>query len=264
MSGWRAALLVPVAFTAAVACGTGGSINGTAPPTPAPTTPGATLSPAPTTSPTSPPPTTKPPVRPPVSETLRIGDHGARVLQLQQGLVRLGYWLGTPDGTFGEDTEQAVYALQHVAGLQADGVAGRQTLSALARGARPVPRTASGDALEVDIEQQVLLVVIDGRLDAILHVSSGGDYLYVDSGVTSRASTPRGRYRVERRVDGWDHSTLGWLWRPAYFVGGYALHGYAEVPPYPASHGCVRVSMAGMNWLWATGAVRVGQPMWVY
>jgi lipoprotein-anchoring transpeptidase ErfK/SrfK len=27
----------------------------------------------------------------------------------------------------------------------------------------------------------------------------------------------------------------------SYFTGGYALHEYPDVPPYPASHGCVRV-----------------------
>jgi len=28
-----------------------------------------------------------------------------------------------------------------------------------------------------------------------------------------------------------------------YFIGGFAIHGYVDVPPYPASHGCVRVPM---------------------
>ena len=27
----------------------------------------------------------------------------------------------------------------------------------------------------------------------------------------------------------------------SYFIRGYAIHGYASVPPYPASHGCLRV-----------------------
>ena len=26
-----------------------------------------------------------------------------------------------------------------------------------------------------------------------------------------------------------------------YFIGGYAIHGYAVVPNYAASHGCLRV-----------------------
>jgi lipoprotein-anchoring transpeptidase ErfK/SrfK len=33
------------------------------------------------------------------------------------------------------------------------------------------------------------------------------------------------------------------LWYPSYFLRGFAIHGYPEVPAYPASHGCVRVPM---------------------
>ena len=32
-----------------------------------------------------------------------------------------------------------------------------------------------------------------------------------------------------------------WLPWASYFVGGIAFHEYPDVPPYPASHGCVRV-----------------------
>ena len=52
-------------------------------------------------------------------------------------------------------------------------------------------------------------------------------------------NTPVGRWRVYRKVPGWD-----WvLWYPMYFLRGFAVHGYPSVPPYPASHGCVRVPM---------------------
>ena len=33
------------------------------------------------------------------------------------------------------------------------------------------------------------------------------------------------------------------LWYPSYFLRGFAIHGYPEVPAYPASHGCVRIPM---------------------
>ncbi|MGC1210903.1 MAG: L,D-transpeptidase [Micromonospora sp.] len=39
--------------------------------------------------------------------------------------------------------------------------------------------------------------------------------------------------------------------RPKYFEEqGIAIHGYTSVPPYPASHGCVRVTLPAMDWLW--------------
>jgi PKD domain/L,D-transpeptidase catalytic domain len=30
---------------------------------------------------------------------------------------------------------------------------------------------------------------------------------------------------------------------PSYFLRGFAVHGYPDVPPYPASHGCTRIPM---------------------
>jgi lipoprotein-anchoring transpeptidase ErfK/SrfK len=47
-----------------------------------------------------------------------------------------------------------------------------------------------------------------------------------------------------------------------YFIGGYAIHGYFDVPTYNASHGCLRIPNADAvsvyNW------VRVGDRIDVY
>jgi len=39
----------------------------------------------------------------------------------------------------------------------------------------------------------------------------------------------------------WSVPFSSWLPNASYFDGGIAFHEYADVPPYPASHGCVRV-----------------------
>jgi lipoprotein-anchoring transpeptidase ErfK/SrfK len=55
------------------------------------------------------------------------------------------------------------------------------------------------------------------------------------------------------------------LWRPKYFTWtGIAVHGYTSVPPYPASHGCARVSNNAINWIWDTNQMPIGTPVWVY
>ena len=195
---------------------------------------------------------------------LRPGSRGPDVLALQNRLSALGYWLGTPDGVYGELTVQAVVALQKAAGISRDGVAGPQTAAALARGGRPSARTTSGRVVEIDLARQLLLVVSDGHVQWVLDTSTGGGYRYADEGQWYAAVTPRGTFTVGWQVDGWMHSTLGWLWRPKYFNGGIAVHGYAEVPPYPASHGCVRVSIEAMNWIWATGQIPIGSRVVVY
>jgi peptidoglycan hydrolase-like protein with peptidoglycan-binding domain len=101
---------------AVAACGSGASRSATG----TTTTTSAT---APTTAPSTVPPTTaapttSPTTAPPAASLLHRGDTGAAVRSLQQRLTTLGYWLGAPNGVFGDSTQQAVYALQKVAGLR--------------------------------------------------------------------------------------------------------------------------------------------------
>jgi peptidoglycan L-alanyl-D-glutamate endopeptidase CwlK len=63
--------------------------------------------------------------------TLKMGDRGPEVKQLQQRLLQLGFSPGTPDGHFGQNTRSAVSSFQRSRGLVADGIAGPATLSAL-------------------------------------------------------------------------------------------------------------------------------------
>ncbi|MBD1807081.1 peptidoglycan-binding protein [Microcoleus sp. FACHB-SPT15] len=65
---------------------------------------------------------------------LQRGDSGLAVRQLQQRLRREGYNPGAIDGIFGRDTQRAVQEFQRANGLYVDGVAGRETLTALGIG----------------------------------------------------------------------------------------------------------------------------------
>jgi lipoprotein-anchoring transpeptidase ErfK/SrfK len=186
---------------------------------------------------------------------LRPGDSGAAVLALQRRLTDLGYSLGATDGQYGTSTQHAVIAFQKAARLTLrDGVAGPVTLAALDRDSRLRPRSTSGRVVEVDLALQLLLVAVDGRVQWVMDTSTG----------SVPGTTPAGRFTVLRQVDGYDPGPLGVLYRPKYFVGGVAVHGYPTVPPYPASHGCVRVTNAAMDWLWSNQALPIGGPVWVY
>lgn len=59
--------------------------------------------------------------------TLKYGDSGDRVTELQTALVKLGYSTNGIDGRFGAGTQKAVIAFQKANGLTADGLAGTQT-----------------------------------------------------------------------------------------------------------------------------------------
>jgi Putative peptidoglycan binding domain/L,D-transpeptidase catalytic domain len=185
-------------------------------------------------------------------------------LALQQRLSSLGYWLGTPDGRFGDGTEQAVYALQKAADITRDGIVGPVTERALAEGIVPHPRSTSGTLIEVDLENDLLMFVQNGRLSFTLDTSTGGGYGYTDDGVTAIADTPVGLFHIYRQVFGTVVDSLGQLWSPKFFNEGFAIHGDIDVPPYPVSHGCVRVSNEAIERIWSSNLAPIGTPVWVY
>jgi len=195
---------------------------------------------------------------------LQLGDSGPAVFALQTYLTTLGYWLGPRDGVFGDSTQQAVYALEKAGGLVRSGVVGTQAALALARGVRPTPRPASGNLIEVDLKDDLLMVIQGGKLTHTFNTSTGGGYTYVDGGVTSVAITPTGVFHIFAAIDGLDVDSLGALWRPRFFDGGFAIHGDSYVPPVPVSHGCVRVSNEAINWIWANNIAPIGEEVWVY
>lgn len=74
--------------------------------------------------------------------TLRQGDRGTYVVELQTMLKKLGYLSGAADGIFGSNTAAAVRAFQAANGLTADGVVGAKTWAALDKAvAPPAPPT---------------------------------------------------------------------------------------------------------------------------
>ena len=74
---------------------------------------------------------------------LKNGSRGELVKALQTRLNEQGYKAGTADGIFERNTEQAVKALQIVAGITVDGKVGKNTWTALLEGrAAGVPASA--------------------------------------------------------------------------------------------------------------------------
>jgi lipoprotein-anchoring transpeptidase ErfK/SrfK len=205
------------------------------------------------------------PVPPPYAgAVLAPGDVGAQVLALQQRLTSLGYWLGTPNGSFGDATEQAVLALQKAAGIATNGLVGPPTVAALAAGALPTPRATKGYAIEVNLKTQLVMFVNNGQIVHVLNTSTGGGYTYTEGGASDVAITPTGVFHIERAINGLVKDTLGLLWRPRYFYDGYAIHGDGYVPAVAVSHGCVRVSNEAIDWIWSEDLAPIGTEVWVY
>jgi N-acetylmuramoyl-L-alanine amidase len=194
---------------------------------------------------------------------LSSGMVGADVLSLQRFLAAHHYTPGALNGRYGYDTVHAVMTFQKVHGLRAHG---RWTRTEQTRSQRPTAwrlrYPSAGRAAEIDVSKQVLVLSVAGKVVRIIDVSTGNEELYTVDGRTSRAHTPRGRFSVYRKISGVRISRLGALYRPSYFLRGWAIHGSNSVPSYPASHGCVRITNSNTDRVY--GFLRVGTPVAVY
>ena len=147
-------------------------------------------------------------------------------------------------------TWHAVVAFQGWSVLVRDGVVGPKTRAALAHARIPRPwSTATG--FEVHIAQQVLLIVVHGRVQRTIHVATG----------RPGWPTPVGHFAIQSRdLMSWSAPFQVWMPLAQYFDDGYAMHEFPDVPAYPASHGCIRVPSEEAQTVWQFG--RIGMRLW--
>ena len=190
-------------------------------------------------------------LRPP---NLSVGTTGPAVAELARRLAALHYAVPSFSSTFGNDLVESVWAFQKVQGLDRTGSVDASFWTRLEKPRVPTPRYGDpADHIEVDKAHQVLYIVRSGKITLISPVATAGIAGYY---------TPVGKFAIYDKRPGWDTSPLGVLWNPMYFVGGYAIHGGDPVPPYPASHGCVRVPDFVISRLFASEPY--GEVVYVY
>jgi peptidoglycan hydrolase-like protein with peptidoglycan-binding domain len=178
--------------------------------------------------------------------TLALGSRGASVRALEQRLIAMHYALRGIDASFGDYDYAAVLAFQKVHRLARTGRVDAPLWRRISASRTP-PARYRGTHVEVDKTRQVLFEVRNGKVVLVVHVSTG-----------ATGNTPPGVWHIYRRVAGWD-----WvLYYPSYFVRGFAIHGYPDVPAYPASHGCVRVPLWVATRLYAMQSF--GEAVYVY
>ncbi|MCW2542976.1 MAG: hypothetical protein JWM40_528 [Frankiales bacterium] len=171
------------------------------------------------------------------------GMSGNDVLALQHLLTAQHYDVGAINGRFGYDLHHAVMTFQKLQRLPATGHWGSaERLRATHPNAYVVRFPSSGRAVEIDITRQILVMSQAGVITRVIDVSTGSGNVYYQDGSRNVAHTPRGHYSIFYKINGTRISKLGALYKPSYFYQGYAVHGSASVPSYPASHGCVRIT----------------------
>jgi peptidoglycan hydrolase-like protein with peptidoglycan-binding domain len=179
------------------------------------------------------------------------GEQGQSVRLLQSELDVLHYAVPL-SGVFDEGTGRALIAYRKMTGQARVPYAGRHVFELLEHGAGRfhVRYRRDGRHVEADLTRQVLaLIERGGHVRTIYMMSSG------------KPSTPTviGRFSVYYKTPGVNAKGMV---DSNYFIRGYAIHGYPEVPTYAASHGCLRVPIpdAAAIFAWANS----GTPVDVY
>jgi hypothetical protein len=186
--------------------------------------------------------------------TLAVGTVGPDVRGLATRLAALRFHVPGLGTSFSRELADSVIAFQKAFGLPRTGVVGPGTWRMLERATVIRPRYRKPSLhIEIDKTRQILLVVRGGEVSAILPVSSG-----------ATGNTPEGKHVIRWKAP----STTTWLgsgilYRTMTFYGNsFAIHGWVDVPAYPASHGCVRIPIWTADWLYQQSPV--GEAVYVY
>jgi L,D-transpeptidase catalytic domain len=163
---------------------------------------------------------------------LHPGECGDVVKGFKKTLAEMGYVSGGGkcfNGRLGRE----VLAYRKVNDMNRSEKAGAGLVKSVfgGKGAYHVKYPDAGEHAEVPLGKQVLVLIKKGRPFAIYPVSTG------------KPSTPTitGHYTFYRQEPGYNAEGMYYSF---YWHNGYAVHGYAEVPDYAASHGCVRTFIA--------------------
>lgn len=201
----------------------------------------------------------------PLARTVERGDKGDDVRRIQQRLKDLHFDPGTIDGVYGGDTMMSVWAFQGlVMGRKVETMVDYVTPAMwdLMRGdvaITPKRQPGTPQHVEISLPSQYMTVWRGQQLLLVTHISSGTGEQWceevtidpgeegnttkepIKAGICGEAKTPAGIYRFYNRKHGVRESKLGTMWNPVYFNFGLAIHGAMQVPPRPASHGCIRI-----------------------
>lgn len=182
--------------------------------------------------------------------SLKKGNRGSAPALLNDLLNDLGY-VSSKGSKYSSATGRAVLAYRKVNNMARKEKATGSIFKKLARGKGgfKLKHPGAGKHVEADLSRQVMVLAKNGKVDEIYTISSGAP----------ATPTIKGKFRFYRKDAG--YNSLG-MYYSAYFIRGYATHGYHSVPTYPASHGCLRNpipdSVHIYNW------IDIGDPIYVY
>jgi hypothetical protein len=186
------------------------------------------------------------------AKTLSAGSSGPYVKGMLTGLQRLKFIVPGVGYTFSSSVKDSVMAFQKAYRLSRTYVFNTACWRKLDGAKLIKPKYSKPSThIEVDKTRQILTVVKGGKPAGIICVSTG-----------ATNNTPEGSFHIQQKHSFTTSGFGGILVRTMGFIGNFAIHGYAPVPPYPASHGCIREPIWACYWVYDHSSV--GEALYVY
>jgi hypothetical protein len=186
-------------------------------------------------------------------KVLKAGSKGQMVKGMLSQLQKLAVRVPGVGTTFTAACNDSVMAFQKAYRLKRTYVFDTDDWKKLDTATLIKPKYSSPSThIEIDKTRQILMVVKGGVVRG---------YLPVSTGLTN--NTPTGAFNIQQMhpttVPLYGSGVLTWVMG---FIGNFAVHGYPEVPTYPASHGCVREPLWVAYWTYTQSFV--GERIYLY
>jgi lipoprotein-anchoring transpeptidase ErfK/SrfK len=177
---------------------------------------------------------------------------GGAITRLYQKKLAEMHYAVSRNGIFDDATARATMAYRKVNGMARTYTVTESIVRRVlaGKGAFKAKYPRDGRHVEADLSRQILaLVNRRGKVHRVYHTSTGAP----------ATPTVIGRFTTYRKSPGTNASGMV---HSSYFIRGYAIHGYASVPAYNASHGCLRVPIPNAWSIYSW--VRMGTVVRVY
>lgn len=202
--------------------------------------------------------------------SVSAASYSSTVLQAQTIMRKFALPTGAADGYFGPQTAQGLCSFRYIAHMSPTRGNVDSAVYASLRSynskysslsAIPAP-SLNGHTTYAVVQQhcQVMFYVSNGHYARIMSVTTG----------MPGHSTPNGYYLMGGTHKGWTCSNMypetcsynragrfayvshyGNMYNMRSFrSGGYYVHGSTDIRTYPASHGCIRVSVSNSDWMY--------------
>ena len=184
--------------------------------------------------------------------SLQIGSTGPDVRLLLRALAALKFRIPGVTSTLTRNAADSVLAFQKAYGLPRTYAFGPRDWAKLDVAKVIKPRYSQPVLhIEIDKGRQILMVVKNGEPWTIICVSTG-----------ATNNTPEGTHGIQWKAYSAPTPYGGLLYWDMQFYPSFAMHAYPIVPPYPASHGCVREPEWVAPYIYSVSSV--GETVYVY